>query len=329
MYIATERALKDCVVLDNDTVAQVENAFAELQRGNATVPPILMVPVPEQHGEVDVKTAYIPGLDFFAIKVASGFFNNKNLGLPSASGLMLLVSTKTGFPEAVLLDNGYLTQVRTGAAGAAAARYLAPQSTPVVGIVGSGTQARFQLRALSLVRRLATVLVYSAATDAEVAAYIEEMRGELGLELQRVETVEELVRRSRVVVTTTPSREPIIKAEWLHPGLHITAMGSDTEEKQELEAQCFARADICVSDLMAQGFRLGELRSAKAAGVIDEQTPIVQLGELVLGSHAGRSSEEQITICDLTGVGVQDTAIALEAYRRVVARGTATEVTND
>ncbi len=326
MHIATERALKDCVVLDSGVVKQVENAFAELEHGNATVPPILMVPVPEQHGEVDVKTAYIPGLDFFAIKVASGFFNNQELGLPSASGLVLLMSTKTGFPVAVLLDNGYLTQVRTGAAGAVAARYLAPRTTATVGIVGSGTQARFQLRALSLVRNLEQVLVYSPIDEAGVPAYIEEMKSELGVSVARVDDPQELLQRSSVVVSTTPSREPIIRAEWLHPGLHITAMGSDTEEKQELEAQCFARADVCVSDLKTQGFRLGELRAAKAAGVLNENSAVVQLGELVLGKHPGRSSEKQITVCDLTGVGVQDTAIALEAYRRVLERGTITEI---
>ena len=326
MYIVNERVLKECLVLDGDAVAQVENAFGELQRGNATVPPILMVPVPEQHGEVDVKTAYIPGLEYFAIKVASGFFNNRQLGLPSASGLMLLISTQTGFPEAVLLDNGYLTQVRTGAAGAVAARYLAPERTETVGIIGSGTQARFQLRALSLVRKPDRVVVYSAHDEAGLPAYVEEMQRELGVTGEVVDTAERVVRSSSVVVSTTPAREPVIKAEWLHPGLHITAMGSDTEEKQELEAECLAKADLVVSDLKTQGFRLGELRSAKAAGVLDEGSPIVQLGELVLGEHPGRSSQEQITICDLTGVGVQDTAIALEAYRRVVARGTAIQI---
>jgi ornithine cyclodeaminase len=123
-----------------------------------------------------------------------------------------------------------------------------------------------------------------------------------------------------VVVTTTPARKGYIKAEWLHPGLHITAMGADTEEKNELEAEVLGRADLLACDLKSQVFRLGEMRSGIEAGVISEDSPIIELGEFVNGLHPGRGDEKQITVCDLTGVGVQDTMIALKAYELAVSR---------
>jgi len=123
-----------------------------------------------------------------------------------------------------------------------------------------------------------------------------------------------------VVVTTTPSRQAYVKPQWLHPGLHVTAMGSDGEMKQELEAEAVARAGLLACDLKSQCFRLGELHHAFAAGHISEDREILELGELTSGSKPGRQSEEQISICDLTGVGVQDTAIALLAYREAQAR---------
>jgi ectoine utilization protein EutC len=292
----------------------VQQAFALLSQGRATVPPIMMLPVPERRGEVDVKSAFIQGLDSLAVKIASGFFENFRKGLPSASGLMVLVSTETGFPEAVLLDNGYLTQVRTGAAGAIASRYLAPKSIKTAGVVGAGTQARYQIRGLRLVRDFESLLVHSLYEE-ETDRYVEEMSRELGVEVRKAASAEEVVRGSSVVVTTTPSREPFLKAEWLHPGLHITAMGTDTEEKQELEAEVLAGADLLVCDLVAQCRRLGELHHAVERELIDEQG-VKELGELIAAGRPARTAEGQITVCDLTGVGVQDTAIARLAFQK-------------
>jgi ornithine cyclodeaminase len=139
------------------------------------------------------------------------------------------------------------------------------------------------------------------------------MRRELGVEVTVASDVESVVRESQFVVTTTPTREPWLRAAWLHPGLHITAVGADGEHKQELDADCFARADRIACDSRAQCFRLGELHHAVDAAVIRPDTPVVELGELCSGRRTGRSGDEEITICDLTGVGVQDTTIAVAA----------------
>ncbi len=319
IVVLNEAEIRDCVSVDQEAQEQIRIGFTAMSEGRVTLPPILRIDIDEHHGEVDVKTAYIHGLDSFAIKIASGFFDNPKLGLPSGSGMMVLVSATTGLPLAILLDNGYLTDVRTGLAGALAAQYLAPRQINTVGVVGSGMQARFQLRGLKLVRDFDRLLVYGIH-EQQVSAYIDGMANELGIEVVRAVDLETLVRESSVVLTTTPAKQPYLRAEWLHPGLHITCMGSDSEDKQELHPEVFARADIVACDRKSQVFRLGELHHAKDAGTVTEDR-VVELGQLTSGKHPGRSDEEAITVCDLTGVGIQDTQIARLAYRKALERG--------
>lgn len=319
--ILTESELRQCVQVDQEALAAVEDAFTRLADGKANMPPIMRIDVPENNGEVDIKSAYLQGLDSFAVKMSSGFFDNHRLGLPSLGGLMILLSAKIGFPQALLLDNGYLTDVRTGAAGAVAAKYLARQTIETVGVIGAGAQARYQVRALKLVRDFKRVLVYNRS-PARAEQYGADMRAELGLEVEQRDSAEGVVRSSDILITTTPAKSPLIRADWLHPGMHITAMGSDAEEKQELQADVFGQADLIVCDRKSQAFRLGELHHAREAGVItDADDNIVELGELTAGRHPGRQSDQQITVADLTGTGAQDTAIALVAYRQAQEAG--------
>jgi ectoine utilization protein EutC len=318
--ILTEAEIRSCVGMDSSALSAVAGGFTRLSEGQATLPPVIRIDIPQSQGEVDIKTAYIHGLDRFAIKVASGFLNNPSLGLAYGSGMMIVMSARTGFLEAILLDNGYLTDLRTGLAGGIAAQYLARASIETAGVIGSGMQARYQIRALRLVRDFQRLLVYSRTPD-HVRRYAQEMEQELGLEVLTASNPEEVVRHSDVVVTTTPSHEPYLKAEWLHPGLHITCMGSDAEQKQELFAQALGRADRLVCDRRSQCFLLGELHHALDEGVISRDDDIAELGDLTAGRRSGRQSDQEITICDLTGVGVQDTAIALLAYERALAKG--------
>jgi len=308
--ILTEADIRSCIDLNEEVFSAVADGFTSLAAGEATVPPIVRIDVPEHQGEVDIKTAYVGGLDSFAIKIAAGFFQNYRLGLPTGSGMMVLVSARTGRLEAVLLDNGYLTDVRTGAAGALAARYLARKRVETAGVIGSGMQARYQMRALKQVRDFQRLMVYGIVPD-QVEEYAAEMASVLGVEVVKAADAETVVRNSDVVVTCTPAKEAYLKAEWLHPGLHITAMGTDSEDKQELYADALGRADLLVC---------GEFHNGLEAGVISRDDPIIELGELTSGREPGRKSDKEITICDLTGVGVQDTAIALLAYRKAMER---------
>lgn len=315
--ILRESEIRQFVSLDYEVLEVVEDAFCSLARGEAKVPPIIGVEIPESNGEVDVKTAYIRGLDSFAIKIASGFYNNGAMGLPTSSGMMILISTKNGFPQAVMLDNGYLTQVRTGAAGAIAAKYLAPKNVETVGVIGSGTQARYQVQGLCLVRNFRRLLVYGII-DIEVDRYIQEMTTILGIDVIKVQDVETVVRNSQVIVTTTPSQKPYLKAEWLHSGMHITAMGADSPDKEELYPAVVTCSDRVICDSKAQCFIRGELHHALDKNLITEDSPIGELGEITSGLIPGRTSQDQITLCDLTGVGVQDTAIARLAYQKAI-----------
>jgi ornithine cyclodeaminase len=336
ILVLTEREIRQIVTIDLDALSAIENAFTRLADGQADVPPILGLFVPDRHGEVDVKAAYIHGLPSLAIKIASGFFDNNAWGLPSGSGLMVVLSTRTGYPQAILLDNGYLTDVRTALAGAAAARHLALRQVRTVGVIGAGAQGRYQVRALQLVRTFEKVLVHDRSSSA-VEAYVREMPGVLGedraaLGMAGADTrvhveaadPEALVRQSDLVITCTPSHQPIVRADWLHPGLHITSMGADTPEKQELDAAVLGRASRLACDLKTQCFARGEFHHARKAGVIDDRTTVTELGELTSGRRPGRQQDDEITVCALTGVGVQDTAIALLAFGRARESGLGT-----
>ncbi len=318
--ILTESELRRSVGLDRESVEVVQEAFTALAGGKVIMPPILRLDVPDNNGEVDVKTAYIPGLSGFAIKMSPGFFDNPKLGLPSVNGLMVVLSATTGIVEAVLLDNGYLTDVRTAAAGAVAARHLAKADCPSVGVIGAGVQARLQVEALTLVREVRRVLVW-ARDPAKAGAYAGDMEQRLGIEVSPAATARQAVTESDIVVTTTPARSPIVEADWLHRGLHITAMGSDSEDKNELHPMVLAEADLVVCDRRSQSLRFGELHHAVAAGALGADAAVTELGEITSGAKPGRANDRQITVCDLTGTGVQDTAIALYALRAARAAG--------
>lgn len=313
--ILSESELRRCAPLDDAALGAVEDAFTWLAEDKVEMPPIMHIEVSDANGDVDIKSACVRGLENFAVKIASGFFDNPKLGLSSSSAMMVVLSARTGFCEAVLLDNGYLTDLRTGLAGAVAAKYLAPATVGTVGIVGAGAQARYQVRCLRLVRDFGRVLVQGRSPE-NTAAYVADMSEELGIEVVEARSIEELVAESQVVVTTTQSREPIIRAEWLHAGLHVTAMGSDLAGKQELDVAVLERADRLVCDRKSQCFSMGELQHGLTSGVIGEDSHIDELGSITSGKVVGRASAEQITVCDLTGTGAQDTAIASLALAR-------------
>ena len=198
--LLNEAEIRSCVDVDAAALAAVEDGFARLARGEVVVPPPIGIDVPEKEAEVHVKTAYVRGLPTFAVKIASGFYGNAKVGLPVSSGLMMVLSAETGWPEALLLDNAYLTEVRTALAGAIAAKYLAPAAVQAAGVIGVGMQARFQLRALKLVRDFRKVMVYGRKPEA-VRKFVAEVSDELRVEVIPARNPSEVVRRSEVVLS--------------------------------------------------------------------------------------------------------------------------------
>jgi ornithine cyclodeaminase len=318
--ILSETELRGCIALDAEAVACIEDCFLALATKDIVMPPILSFEIPDHNGEVDVKTAYVPGLESFAIKLSPGFFDNPKLGLPSVNGLMVLFSSRTGLVEAVLLDNGYLTDVRTAAAGAVAAKWLSREDAHSVGVIGAGVQARLQLEAVSLVREIRDARVW-ARDAAKAMRFADEMGGVLGIHVEACADAEAAVRGSDIVVTTTPSAEPLVQAGWLSAGQHVTAMGSDTEHKNELAPEVLSQADRYVCDRQSQCAVLGELHHAVEAGLIAADASFGEMGQVIAGQAPGRLSADDITVCDLTGTGAQDTAIATLARQRAVEAG--------
>ena len=288
------------------------------------MPPILRLDVHKYNGETDVKAAYIEGLDSYAIKVASGFFDNPKLGIPSSNGMMILLDSQTGVIKSVLLDKGYLTDVRTAIAGSIAAKYLSNLESTKAGIIGAGLQARLQLEALKLVRPIDTAFVWSRNAT-KVEKFVKEIEY-LNLKIEICKSPEELITKSHIVVTTTPSKSPLIKSDWLKKGLHITAMGSDAEEKNELDPNILKKCDYYIPDSQSQTAVLGELHHAIENNIFSSKEKFSELGDIILDSSLGRKNNDDITICDLTGTGVQDTAIARYTFDLAISNNLGTKV---
>jgi ornithine cyclodeaminase len=286
----------------------IREAFRADGEGRTHVPPVINLDIPAHRGEFHIKTAHIEGVPHIAVKIASGFYDNPEKGLPSGSGLMAVFDARTGLPSALLLDNGFLTDLRTGAAGAVAADVLARADARTAGVIGSGIQARHQVRCLRMVRPISRIVAWSPTRE-RLEQYCDEMSRE-GYDARPAASIEAVCADCDVLITTTPSRSPLVRAEWLRPGLHVTAVGSDSPGKQELAPDCLDVADLVVVDRFAQCSAFGELHHALAAALMTRHDVHAELGAIVAGRQPGRTDDRQITVADLTGVGFQDTAIA-------------------
>src|SRR5579862_201796 len=319
MLILNESEIRALVDADAARAA-VEGAFRALHRDEATLANVISLPFRDPEGVVHIKAGHLHDDAVWTVKVSGDF--DPGDGAPMRhSGLMLVISAVDGTLVGVLGDNGYLTELRTGAAGALAADLLARRDVTTAAIVGAGSQARFQLEALLRVRPIDRVQVASRSRE-RAQAFVDEVAG-LGLAAQLCDSVQDAVRGAGIVVTTTPSTTPLVDADWLDAGAHVTAVGSDEPAKQELAVNVLASASVVAVDDRRQAAAFGELHHAIEAGVRTEQDAVT-LGELLEGVAPGRRSDDDITVADLTGVGVQDAAIAAlvvrEATRAQVGR---------
>jgi len=290
-----------------DLLEEMSLGFQAYSAGECVVPPVGELLLEETRGEVHIKYGYVRGGEHYVIKIASGFPGNPGLGLPVGDGLMLLFSQKTGALARVLLDEGHLTDERTAAAGALASRTMAPPEVKKVGILGSGVQARLQAKHHASVFPEAEFLVWGRDPE-KSAACAADLKG-AALRAASALDVEQICKECEVIVTTTAAKESVLVSEWVQPGTHVTAVGSDTPEKQEVEVALLARADRVVCDSLEQCRLRGEVSQALRAGVINEEV-VVELGAVLRGEAKGRTAAEDVTISDLTGVAVQDLRIA-------------------
>lgn len=296
-----------------DLISAIEAGFVAYSAEQAVVPPVGELIL--HSGEVHIKYGYLKHDKYYVIKIASGFYNNPKLGLPSGNGLMLLFSQQTGELMSILLDEGYLTDTRTAVAGAVVAKHLATANIDRIGIVGTGIQARLQLMYLSPIIVCRQVLVWGRG-DAQLASYRREMEVH-GFRVETTLNAAEILGTCNLIVTTTPATAPLLYVTDLRTGTHITAVGSDTPHKQELDSAILCRADLVVADSISQCLVRGEIYKAVQSSQITRDE-VFELGNIIAGKTSGRTSDNQITVADLTGVAVQDIKIATAVYEALL-----------
>jgi ornithine cyclodeaminase len=296
------------LLLDLDPIPAIEAGFVEYSKGKCNVPPVGELIMDK--GEVHIKYGCVTGEDYYVIKIASGFYDNPKINLPTSNGIMLLFCQNTGALICSLHDECYLTDIRTAIAGTITAKHMAPSNITAIGIVGTGVQARLQADYLKSVTACREIVVWGRDPE-KLVSYRNDMRGR-GFNVTATMEMDELCAAANLIVTTTPSHEPLIMADQIRPGTHITAMGSDTPGKQELDSGILAKADVIVADSISQCMIRGEICHALNQGKISEDQ-ILELGNIIVNGN-GRTSDDQITVADLTGVAVQDIKIAEAVY---------------
>ncbi|MGD9344896.1 MAG: ornithine cyclodeaminase family protein [Candidatus Aminicenantes bacterium] len=292
-------------------IQEIEKGFIAYSEGKAEIPPVGEMIFMEPPGDVHIKYGYIVDDDYYVIKIASGFFESPQSSRYTSDGLLLLFKKGTGELVCTLLDKCYLTNVRTAAAGAVSAKYLAPKRVDCIGIVGAGTQGRMQLEFLESIINCKDVMVWGINQN-ELDDYKKDMEP-LGYHVQTTLKAEDIAAHCNLIVMATPSKSPLLSVDQIRKGTHITAMGSDTPEKHELDPKILQEADIVVADSISQCLLRGEIHQALKAGLLEKER-ILELGNVIVNPDLQRTSEEQTTIADLTGVAVQDIQITKAVY---------------
>ncbi len=292
-------------------IQAIEEGFVAYSKGKAVIPPVGEMLFKDPPGDVHIKYGYLMDDDYYVIKIASGFFEGPSSSRYTSDGLILLFKKGTGELACALLDECHLTNVRTAAAGAVSAKYLAPKNIECIGVIGAGTQGRMQVEYLAPVIDCKDVMVWGMNQN-ELDNYKKDMEP-LGYHVKTTLSTEDIAAHCNLIVTATPSKSPLLSADKVRKGTHITAMGSDTLEKIELDPKILQKADIVVADSISQCLLRGEIHQALKAGVLEKER-IVELGNVIVNPDLQRTSDEQITIADLTGVAVQDIQIAKAVY---------------
>jgi len=315
----TERDVKPLLSM-SEVMDVVETAFREKALGYVQMPPKIYITYDKYNGDLRAMPSYLERLEVSAVKVVNSHPDNpKKFNLPTVMATIVLVDPKNGAPLAIM-SGTWITAMRTGAAGGIAAKYLARKDSKVIGLVGAGTQAKTQLMALlSLYERLEEVRVWSRSEE-ERKKYVSEMEPlcEGRAEMLPVESVKDAVIDADIIVTTTPSRKPLVSDEWVSSGTHITCIGADAPGKEELDPSILLRAKIYVDD-WEQGSHSGEINVPLAKGIITKENVCGELGEVVAGLKPGRTSPDEITVFTSTGLAVQDAVTAKLAYEKALA----------
>jgi alanine dehydrogenase len=316
--VLTRRDVVELLAMD-DCIDAVERAFRLHAEGRTIPPGVLGAHV--DGGGFHRKTAGLPaaGRSYFAAKINANFPGNRErFKMPTIQGVIALFDVENGYLLA-LLDSAEITSVRTAAATAVAARYLAREDSTVVTVCGCGVQGRAQLRALVRVRPVRTVSAFDV-DGSRAEEYAAEMTRELGIDVRTVHDLPDAVRESDICVTCTTSRGAILHRAEVPAGMFVAAVGADNPEKQEIDPALLAASTV-VPDVLEQCATIGDLHHALDAGLMTHADVYAELGEIVAGRKRGRATDDEIIVFDSTGTALQDVAAAALVYERAVARG--------
>jgi len=312
MIVINQKQVKSLLPLEDirKVVSAVEKAFGDYGKGMVQMPPKKYLLFPKWNGDLRIMPSFSEPLKMAGTKIVNVHPDNPKKGLKTVMASILLNDPTNGMPVA-LMDGTYITLVRTGAAGAVASKYLARKDASRLGVIGGGQQAISQICAIASVRRLRDIKVYDL--NPKTLDNLEKVLKPLGIKFQRTQTMEEACDCD-ILVTTTPSRKPIVKKEWIKPGTHINAIGADAEGKEELDPEILKNSKIVIDD-WAQASHSGEINVPVAKGLISEKDIYAGLGDIVAGKKPGRTDEKAITVFDSTGLGAQDLYTAAMVYK--------------
>lgn len=302
-----------------ETISYVETAYSVDANRKVQMPPKMYLFFNKYEGDLRIMPCFIRGLDQAGVKNVNVHPRNTlEYNLPTVMGLIELVDPETGFPIAVM-DGTWITNMRTGAAGGVATKYLARKDSKILGLVGAGMQALTQVMAIKEVMDIKEVKV-SCRTCTHRESFAKMIRDNFGIEARAVDTIQEAVEGSDVISTTTPSRVPIVKRSWVDDGTHINAMGADAPGKQELESHLIEKAKIVI-DCWSQANHSGEINIPVREGTVRKSDIHARIGEIVNGDRPGRESDSEITVFDSTGLAVQDIVTAWNIREKALKAG--------
>lgn len=310
--------VKEALCMD-DVIHAVEEGYLAYHYGKVQQPDIVSMEMPENNGETDIKSCYNKVNERISVKIASGFYDNgKKNTLPTMIGTILLFDGENGVPLCVM-DGSLITGIRTGAAGAISAKLLARKNSKKVAVFGAGGQARMQIYALNHVLPVEEVRVYSEYQE-ELQAYKKEIEENINAKVILCDTPKMAMEGVDIAISTTPSKQYFVDQSLVKPGMHIIAVGADMEGKNEWDPSIFAHAKI-VNDSIAQCTSRGETRNAIISGIIQQENIYAEIGQLLAGEKPLREKDDEITIFDTTGMGIQDNMTAVMVYEAAKKKG--------
>jgi alanine dehydrogenase len=322
VLLLKEDDVKQLLTVD-DVLEAVEAAFREKALGRVQMPSKVYLFYSKHGGDLRVMPSYMESLDASAVKIVNSHPKNRERGFPTVMATIVTVDPKTGAPLCIM-GGTWITAMRTGAAVGVATKYLARKNSRKLGLVGAGVQASTQLMAVAHVAKLDEVRVYDK-DEVTAESFVQKMQSQYsGMKIVATETVQEAVGDADIICTSTPSKQPVLKSEWVKRGVHINAMGADAPGKQEIEPLLLEKGKIVVDDL-EQSCHCGEVNVSISTGIFSKEKIYGELGEIVAGKKQGRVSEEEITIFDSTGLALQDLVTARLAYLKAVDRGLGTQ----